>query len=554
MLLSVPCLFAFCSKEQADGGAISPDPIPEIIVEPEDDSSVYGLVSCDGKGVSGAVISDGVEVVRTDSKGIYQMKSLKKNGFVFISAPSGYEVALDGIVPQIKLPLYKTAAVAERVDFKLYASGGQTNHTMLFFGDIHLAGGRSNDRTQFRTFTSEIAKYIADHPGEKIYAITLGDMTWDLYWYSRSYGFAQYLADMTPLKGLPVFHTIGNHDHNMRTNVDGNASGWDAVDWDTGKAFRQSIAPSNYSFNIGKIHYVVLDDIYCRNTTGGESADRIYDNALSDEALAWLKKDLAFISKSTPVVVTMHSPVFDKHGEYNLKNSEELVRCFTGYVSATFVSGHSHKFWNIIKGNVREYNSGAVCAAWWDTGYYTPTLNIGQDGAPGGYRIMTVTGKTMKSRFKATGKPDDFQFRSYDRNSISLTPEAYGIKDAGNAAAFTEDMKKYGAYYSPSSENRVILNVWDKDDNWKIEVTENGRALDVTSVSYYDPLYLIAYVAKKYASGKSVSHLPSNTGHFYEITASSATSTLEIKVTDDEGRVYTESMKRPKPFSIDEYR
>ena len=29
--------------------------------------------------------------------------------------------------------------------------------------------------------------------GEKMYAVTLGDMTWDLYWYSNKYELADYL-------------------------------------------------------------------------------------------------------------------------------------------------------------------------------------------------------------------------------------------------------------------------------------------------------------------------------------------------------------------------
>ena len=44
-------------------------------VEPASGSTVYGKVSCEGTGLAGVVVSDGVEVVKTDSKGVYQMKS-----------------------------------------------------------------------------------------------------------------------------------------------------------------------------------------------------------------------------------------------------------------------------------------------------------------------------------------------------------------------------------------------------------------------------------------------------------------------------------------------
>jgi hypothetical protein len=39
----------------------------------------------------------------------------------------------------------------------------------------------------------------------------------------------------------------------------------------------------------------------------------------------------------------------------------------------------------------------------------------------------------------------------------------------------------------------------------------------------------------------------------FKVTASSANSTLDIKVTDRFGNVYTETMTRPKAFTTDAY-
>ena len=522
-------------------------------VKPAEGSTVYGQVICGDRKLPGVVVSDGVEVVATDEKGVYQMASKKKNGFVFISVPSGYELSSNGVLPQMKVPLVKSASTAERVDFTLYEAGDQTNHTMMFFGDIHLAN-RTNDRKQFQTFTTEIKSYLAAHQSEKIYAMTLGDMTWDLYWYSNNYCFAQYLSDVNVVKGLQIFHTIGNHDHNMKTSVNGNTAGWDAVDWDTGLEYRTSVAPSNFSFNIGKVHYIALDDIYCKNTTGGASGDRHYDEKVSDEALGWLKKDLSFVDKATPVVVTMHAPLYGQTGSASLANASALTACFNGYTSVTFVTGHSHKIWNVSKSNIREYNSGAVCAAWWWAGKYNPTLNIAQDGAPNGYRIMDVKGTSLTSRFKAIGRDDSYQFRSYDRNRINITPESCGVTKSENAANFVKELTECGAYNVSSGANEVLIDVWDRDDKWKVEVTENGKVLNVSKVSVYEPLFLIAYTGPRYAESTSTTWSPFKTGHMYSVKASSATSTLEIKVTDDEGRVYTETMKRPKEFTIAQYK
>ena len=217
-----------------------------------------------------------------------------------------------------------------------------------------------------------------------------------------------------------------------------------------------------------------------------------------------------------------------------------------------FVTGHSHKIWNIDSGTLHENNSGAVCGAWWWAGYYFATLNVAQDGAPAGYRIMEVKDKTMTSTFKATGRDATYQFRTYDRNSIRVDPAAFGV--TANAAACSSYLDTYGSYNTASAANEVLINVWDYDKRWTVEVTEGGKKLSVTLVTAYDPLYLITYPVQRFKTTTSVSFNPFKTNHFFKVNATSATSTLEIKVTDDEGRTYTETMTRPKAFGIDTYK
>ena len=511
-------------------------------IGPEEGSTVWGLVSCEGKGIPGVVVSDGVEVVATDSRGVYQMHSAKQNGYVFISVPSGYEVAARGVLPQFHKQVAKSAYVCERIDFSLYESGDQTNHTMLYFGDMHMAN-RTKDRAQFRTFTSEINEYMKANSSAKVYAITLGDMTWDQFWYTNAYGFDEYLTDVNAIEGLQIFHTIGNHDHDM------NATG----DFYTVAKFREKLCPNYYSFNVGDIHYVVLDDIECTNATASttDGSVRSYKNNLTSEILDWLKKDLSFVSKTTPLVVTLHAPVHDRNGNASVGNNSVFLSLIYDY-NTTIVSGHSHVLYNVVKSKYVEQNSGAVCAAWWWAGKYNPTFNIGTDGAPNGYRITSVSGKEQNSLFKAIGRPEDYQFRAYDRNSICITAANYGVLPEREPVLFAED---YGSYRTASSANEVIVNVWDWDPSWKVEMFENGKALTVSQMSgSYDPAFLIAYTIPRLLENNGVSWHSSKTNHLFKAKAASATSSVEIKVTDDEGRVYTQTMSRPLAFKADSYK
>jgi hypothetical protein len=70
-------------------------------------------------------------------------------------------------------------------------------------------------------------------------------------------------------------------------------------------------------------------------------------------------------------------------------------------------------------------------------------------------------------------------------------------------------------------------------------------------VSAKDPLHIISYEAKRLNVGAvpTSSFVTGNTAHMFRVTASSATSTLEIKVTDRFGNLYTETMTRPKELT-----
>jgi hypothetical protein len=175
-------------------------------------------------------------------------------------------------------------------------------------------------------------------------------------------------------------------------------------------------------------------------------------------------------------------------------------------------------------------------------------VHIGQDGAPGGYTILDIAGTDFKWQYKATGKGTDYQFRTYDRNQIHITKEAY-------CPNYTGTDFKPSIWGTASSANEVYINVWNYDPKWKVEVTEDGKSLTVSQLvsGELDPLHYIAYTTQRFASNKTVSFETEKNYHLFKVTASSATSTLDIKVTDRFGNVYTETMPRPKAFTTETY-
>lgn len=531
--------------------------VEDIDFKPDAGTTVYGIVSSAGVGVENVVVSDGAEVTVTNEKGIYQLKSAKKWGYVFISVPSGYEVPSVGVLPQFHRALKNSADVVERADFKLEKVDGQDSYKIFMLGDMHLAN-RTGDLGQFAQFTSDLTDYMTRHKGEKMYALTLGDMTWDLYWYSNSYYFPQYLNTVnSQIKNLQIFHTMGNHDNDFQTRSD----------YDAAVKYVDQICPTYYSFNIGKVHYVVMDDIDCSSYDG--STSRNYVKSLSAEQLDWLAKDLSYVAKTTPVVVAMHAQVFypTTSGfkiDHDPVNTLRLFDILDGY-TVRFVTGHTHKLFNvtpdapIVDGhNFREYNSGSVCASWWWSGNLTPGIHIGTDGTPGGYGIWDVTGTDFQCLYKSTGWPEEYQFRSYDLNNVHFSMADVPLMPSDISASVKNAYMQYVNAYPQNNDNEVLINIWNWNSDWTLNVTdENHKTLPYTEVWAYDPLHIAALSVKRFnnAGLKSTpSFVTSKFTHFFKVKADNPDTDLVITVKDEFGNEWTENMQRPKAFSTDAYK
>jgi len=514
--------------------------------------NVKGCVSCQNQGIANVVVSDGVEVTQTDAHGIYYLNSGKKNGYVFISVPSNYEVANKDIFPQFFQDLSLDSSTINQCDFELEAVDN-SKHVVLLMADIHLANV-NNDLIQFKSgFYPEVKSLALEYQnsGTKVYGLTLGDMSFDLYWYDTGFSLPNYMEAMGGL-GFPVFNIMGNHDNNPRK----------APDFLAESTFKSLVGPSYYSFNLGKVHYVVLDAIeYINNgATATANGDRSYNETVIAGQIRWLTKDLATITdKTTPVVVALHCPLYsasvnstgNQVNSKSLSNATEVMSLFASFSNVRFVSGHTHVNRNMeFSEKMCEHNIAAVCATWWWTGKagYAGN-NICKDGSPGGYGLLEVKDKEVQYFYKGIGFDRNQQFRSYDRNKIKIT--AADFAPSANSTYAPQVATYAGEYAYASAENKVLINVFNYNGKCKLEVLENGKNLLVSRVYKKDPLHIISYEMFRLNNNSAVGSgsATNNTIHMFQVTASGPTSTLTIQLTDAYGNVYTETMNRPKTFS-----
>ncbi|MFD1770664.1 calcineurin-like phosphoesterase C-terminal domain-containing protein [Sphingobacterium suaedae] len=511
--------------------------------------TVRGKVHSRGKGIPNVVVSDGYLVTKTDQGGFYQLASNKHNGYIFISPPGDYEVPTKQTVPQFFQQLSSSAFDVEVKDFELYPSTGG-KHVMAFLADMHLAK-RNEDLEQFqRGFIKDIQELAAAYKANdtKFYALTLGDQSWDAYWYKNNFGLPEYLAQLQVLD-FPIFNTIGNHDNDPYV----------ANDWLSEVPYRRVLGPTYYSFNIGEAHYVVLDNVVFKNHGGapGTVGDRDYNVEITENQIAWLKKDLAMLpDKHTPIILAMHIPMHSnpKLGATHtvIKNASALQDCLQSFENVKIFTGHTHINYRVTdsESTLQEYNIGAVCATWWWTGRKNSAGNhICKDGSPGGYAVMETDARKQVTFYKSIGFSKDYQFRSYDLNTIHITAEEFTPKANHIHQKMVQEYA--GNYANANKSNEILLNIWGYRKGWKIAVKENGKLLTVKQVHQKDPLHVISYTMGRLNANATPTpaFVSANTSHLFLSKATKPNTTLEISVTDDQGQVFTETMTRPKTFS-----
>lgn len=509
-----------------------------------------------GQPMVGVPVSDGITIALTDENGEYTIQSDKKYGYVFYTLPSGYEpeTMSNGWQPKIysllnsSNPLYK-----EKHDFVVKPV---KNDSFLYVvgADAHLTN-EHNDLAQFkRDYLPRLRKLIADNPNTPIYSTILGDMSWDEFWIkpdSTTFNIADFSDFITKEKyPMLMFPVTGNHDN------DAYAKGED-MDYAASEAYRHFMSPSFYSYNLGGVHFVVLDDIVYIN----DGWKRNYQNYYTDEELAWLEKDLALVKdKNTPIVIQAHACNFRPSVELNptvqdkLANGscDRLGEIVKDFPTVHILTGHTHLNFHAYPPrfpNIHENNVSAIGATWWRSGYYTDR-NVAVDGSPSGFALYKFTPDSIRWSFISTDfghATDDNQFRLYDMNSVK--------KEYKNNKLIRNLLKGRPTRvdYAKMDNNIIYLNVYNHDRDWKIEMWEGDKPLAVEQVLDEDPLHTITYDIHRFASGE---HLSVNSSsrpkctHLFKAKAKSGKSPIRVKVTDTFGRVYEKTYQRPYPFNV----
>jgi hypothetical protein len=514
------------------------------------DSAVSGVVKdTNGMPIKGVVVSDGEQCVETDEYGFYEIEcDLASTKFIFASIPSGYKATSTNGIPNFYYRI--TSNDIENkfcvADFVFEPISGDPNrYTLLVGADPQpRAKSKGDDRVAFHSLDIcddlylDMADTRAKITDREVYGMMLGDIV-----HENMSLFANYVTGIGKT-GVQMFNIIGNHDHDLSATTDEEGA----------RRFEDHFGPSYYSFNIGKQHFVVLDNVIM-TTIDGKLVKNEYTYGLTDKQWNWLKNDLSFVDKSTTLMVASHIPMFRKdsaEAEYQSQSAHgsDYANLLAQYSKVHAWAGHTHRSFNYNYPSSNKLKNIEVHTLARSTGeLWTNEYNA--YGTPRGYTIVEVDGDNISWRFKPTtyqkaqfvgsqystvGTPA-YAYRDWDYNAEGVAI----LKGSGKQLDASYQMKawKQGSY--------IYVNVFMWDDKWG-KAQLNGK--NMTLLKRYNN-FLVAdprdYAYQEMFDFYSVNSILSGYDYDYEPvyhnsifrTSVSGSGSGTITVTDRFGTTYS---------------
>lgn len=439
-----------------------------------------------GRAIAGVVVNDGVHFTQTDKSGAWTLApDTVVSKFISISTPAGYTLPqVNGLADGFYVPV-REIAVSKKHDFVLEPrKAGADRFYYIAISDPQVRNAK--EMTRWRTEAVEDMQVLVDSLKNRheVVGMTLGDLVFDnMNLYDE---YKESLQNM----GMTVFQCIGNHDFDLRYQDLHNMRAGTSVYGEM--VYNRYFGPTDYSFNMGKVHVVTLKNI---NYVGKKR----YIECLTDEQIAWLEKDLSYVPKGSLVFLNMHAAGWNSVGaDGNIRNAAQLEETLKGYNAHVFC-GHTHFFQNNqVNPNLYEHNIGAACGAWWSSW-------VNRCGAPNGYLVVEVNGNDLKWHYKGTRRSFDYQFQVY----------------------------KPGEFQTQSSF--VIANVWDWDKDCRIVWYQDGKPMGtMEQFTGVDETYAATLKDRKQAS---------ETPHLFRAMPADGSKEIKIELTNRFGETYTQLVK-----------
>lgn len=362
-----------------------------------------GSRGADEPGLAGVAVSNGRDVTRTDADGRYDLALDGDDAVVFVIKPRDWMTPTNALgLPRFHYlhrpngsssmrygGIAPTGPLPDSVDFALTKRPEPDAFEALLFGDT-----QTRDAKEVGFLGHDVLPEVIGT--DALFGVTLGDVVFDdLTVYSH-------VTAAVSKVGVPWYNVHGNHDMDYDAGDDADAD----------DSFERVFGPTTYAFDVGRVHFVVLDDVFFfRDAVRNEHG---YRGGITPRDLEFLANDLALVPDDRLVVLMMHIPLWE------VENRAELFALLRQRSHVFAVAAHTHaleqRWFGVEDGFAPErplhhYVAGAACGNWWQGSLDEQAIphTTMRDGAPNGYTRIRFDGNRYTFEYKAARRPADHQ-------------------------------------------------------------------------------------------------------------------------------------------------
>lgn len=386
------------------------------------DANHNGIHDAKEKGLKNILISNGKDIVKTDKGGFYTIDA-NIGESIFPILPSEYiwSKSKSKVLNANYLYLDPNQTIQNTISWNIPAFNSETSKSFRIgaIGDIQV------DNAEELNYAAKSIFSELNNRKDISFNLMLGDIVND------KVELLPIMHDM--MNQLPSFSwtLVGNHDRNVDNPLFMN------------DAFNRINGSDNYAFNHGKVHFIVLNNVFATDK-------KSYEGRLTDKQLEFLKNDLSYVSKEKTIVISQHIPMVAT------RNKSEILDLLKDYANVLILSGHTHTvsrhFFKYP--NIQELGVGATCGNWWRGEKNTEGVPsaLMQCGTPRGYFVVDFNDNKYNFRFKGVGLDD------------------------GKQMALTTD------------SNRIVVNVFGGGDSTTVSIKiDNGEWVKMNHKREVDP-------------------------------------------------------------------
>ena len=373
------------------------------------DANSNGVCDRKEKGLKDILISNGTDIVKTDKNGLYYIKAnIGESIFPILPSEYTWSKSTTKVVNANFLYLDPNGKdVKDTISWQIPVVKSEVpkSFNVGAIGDIQV------DNADELSYAAKSIFSELNNRNDIHFNLMLGDLVND------KVSLLPIMREMMDQLPSSSWTLVGNHDRNVDNPMFMN------------DAFNRVNGADNYSFNYGKAHFIILNNVFATDK-------KSYEGRINDKQLQFLRNDLSYVSKEKTIVISQHIPMVAT------KNNKEVLELVKDYANVLILSGHTHTvsrhFFKYP--NIQELGVGATCGNWWrgEKDIDGVPNAIMQCGTPRGYFVVNFEDNKYSFRYKGVGLDDNKQMAlTTDSNRIIVN--VFGAGDSTDVSIKIND-------------------------------------------------------------------------------------------------------------------